>query len=261
MTAGAWLLALLAGCRCADPPAAPPPEPAPVATETPPAQLADLAIPEHPDLALGPLRPAPGPAGWWPAPSPGRWAAYRVWSSSRDRDWRAADVQLWHDVSTGGLLEREQLRSSGGALEAFSAQRLGAVGEGWGVVAARASGADGFEPLANAELWVAPQGTVFRSVWSGAPVTVQLLGVQAVTVPAGTFEALRVRRAWAVGARSTEEHAWWTAEHGLVALALRVQNGNEPDARLVLLAGEGTADREALAAVWDEQRAAAGVTR
>lgn len=255
-----YLLLGVFGCRTGAPPE-PPAAPAVDPTEVllAPTLLADLAVPEHPDLVLGAMEPAPAPSGWWPAPSAGRWAAYRVWSSSRDRDWRATDVQLWHDTSASTGHEREQLRAVGDALEAFSAQRLGEVGPGWGVIAARSSGQADFAPLTTAELWVAPHGTVFHSAWVASPVTVELVGLQEITVPAGTFKALRVRRNWGQGTRTTDEHAWWTAEHGLVASVLRVQTVDTPESRLVVLAAEGSGPRDALRQVLVDQRAAVGL--
>lgn len=249
-------LLFLAGCSgCGTAPA---PAPEPVVDPAPPVEpepelMPELAVPTHPDLVLGPTKPAPAELmDFAPAMEGADWLLRRSWTSRPSRDWQAGGVQiLW--VSAVDPVVVDQLKASGEEMVHGARHQYGQVGPTFGVLAAQQSGAATLEQLERPEIVIAPTGTTFRSPWVGQMVTLEVKGVQSVTVPAGTFDALRVQRTWAQGKRSTTEDTWWTAGRGAVAQVVRVQTRESVEARMVVLAEFGNApEPQVLRQVWDD---------
>lgn len=258
-----FLLVVVSGCSGCG--AGPEPAPAPVVepavvAEPEPELMPEQAVPTHPDLVLGAVQPPPAdPLAYAGAMAPADWLLRRTWSSRPGRDWTPGGVQiLW--VSGTDPLEVEQLKADGETMVAYAGTRLERVGPTFGVTAARQSGQRELAPLDRGELLIAPTGTSFRSPWVGQMVTLEVKGVQQVTVPAGTYDALWVQRTWAQGPRSTVEDTWWTAEKGAVAQVVRVQTEDSAESRMTVLAEFGNVpDPAVLRQVWADGLEAMGL--
>lgn len=251
-------LTTLLACRTPAPePSVPAEPPVPVQESDPgPLTMSGLPIPVHPDFSLGELGPKADVAAFQPAPATGGWRIEHLYASQAGGPWTPIDAVVQHDRTGLPTVERHKLKAMGQRMVSEIAHRLEHTSAGWAVVSSRAPSGE-FVELASPELYLAPDGTVFQSPWVGQQVTVEVMGTQQVTVPAGSFRALRVRRAWARGASSTTEDSWWATEIGLVARVFQVKRDAATQTRLTLLAEHGnTSNIDELVPRWEAARRA-----
>jgi hypothetical protein len=227
--------------------------------QEPEASMPDFPVAPNSDLHLGSLGAAPDDiTAYYPKEQPvGSWLALRIWGDRGD-PWKLLDIQFAYVTADGANTDIELSKYIGGEAVPYAAQRQAEDHGRWVISAARSTSDDAYRDLENLEVLIGPSAT-FKSDMAGAVVTIEPVGLQQATVPAGEFETLRMRRSWALKGLKMTEDSWW-ASSGLVARLYLVQNRDVVTPRLTVRAGQGVEpDVAALGGLLTEQRKQAGL--
>jgi hypothetical protein len=229
-----WMMLTVVGCTSA--PEAEPQQSVDELIAVEPSSMPDLDVPAHSDLTLG--SPSELPADltpFYPVNDVGAWRTYQLWTDERADPWRAVTVQAEYINAADS---EQQVRPAGETVTAYSTRTWKTTADGFGVTQVIPTGGGRVQDLNPAELHVAKLAQ-FESAFAGTQVSVVAKVRQQVTVPAGTFDTVRVVRTWRSRGQQVTEDSWWSA-HGLVAQVYTVALKDKRTSRLKMLASKGT---------------------
>ena len=245
-----------------DTPVIEPPKPvviydAPPVSEAP-VKVTDLPTLREDALIQGALGDIPEDVtAFYPVPADGNWQVYDYYRGS-GKGLSPKDVYLYRDVSSGDAFVQEQMYenlSSPGTVYAYASRTYAKDNGRYAATHNRSTGGAESLPLVNHEVFITSEKQVYQSVLVKAKVTVEPVASQEITVPAGTFQTLRVRRSWNTGSLTSIEESWWAPE-GLIARYIEVRASSKTLQTVMALAATGNeTNPQALRPVISSRRA------
>lgn len=201
----AFLVAALVACGSSAPDT-------PVELEVaPPQSMPDLPFPPTDQLSLSERTPVSGgSAAYFPEPHAGQGRSYLRWLV-RGEVFSGKQVLVESNVSAEpGMVSVVLYQEHGGGPRASLHINYGEDHGRWVAKSFRSGEAGELVELGIPEVHIPTDPARFHSERMRKTVDIEALGVERVTVPAGTFEAIRVRRTWAnTGSKTTVEDTWW----------------------------------------------------